>query len=92
MPKNQAPGRWVSNDWPPSTAPTTIAELPTSPRSAVRTTLSRRVDCPGASESTLRGGLVAVVVALGDTSSIGDSLLGLKRCFTAGAEIFMKLQ
>ena len=91
MPKNHAPGRWVSNDWPPRTAPATMAELPASPSSAVRSVLSSRAGCPGTSESTFGGG-VEVVVALGDTSSIGDSLVEPRRRFTAGAEIFMKLQ
>ena len=50
-----------------------------------------RAGCPGTSVSTFWGG-VAVVVALGDTSSIGDSLVEPPRCFTAGAENFMKLQ
>jgi hypothetical protein len=53
--------------------------------------LSSRAGCPGTSESTFGGG-VEVVVALGDTSSIGDSLVEPRRRFTAGAEIFMKLQ
>ncbi len=53
--------------------------------------LSARAGCPGTSESTL-GAVCEVVVALGDTSSIGDSLVELPRRFTAGAEIFMKLQ
>ncbi len=57
----------------------------------MRVTLSRRADSPGASVSTLWGA-VEVVVALGDTSSIGDSLLELLRLLTAGAKIFMKLQ
>jgi len=56
----------------------------------VRTVLSARAGCPGTSESTLGAG-TAVVVALGDTSSIGDSLVEPPWRFTAGAEIFMKL-
>ena len=43
------------------------------------------------SDSTFEGG-VGVVVALGDTSSIGDSLVEPPPRFTAGQEIFMKLQ
>jgi hypothetical protein len=91
MPKNQAPGRWVSKGWPPSTAPATIAELPTSPNRAVRTVLSSRAGCPGMSDSTFEGG-IGVVVALGDTSSIADSLVEPPPRYAAGEEIFMKLQ
>ena len=91
MPKNQAPGRWVSKDWPPSTAPATMAALPSRPNNAVRTVLSARAGCPGTSESTFEVS-VPVVVVLGDTSSIGDSLVELPQRFTAGAQIFIKLQ
>src|SRR5271163_1369004 len=90
MPKNHAPGRWVSNDWPPRTAPVAMAALPASPSRAVRSVLSSRASCPGTSEWTF-GGDVEVVVALGDTSSIGDSLVQPWRRYTAGTEVFMKL-
>ena len=58
----------------------------------MRTTLRWRAAAPVTSVSTLGGGAVAVVVSLGVTSSIGDSLVEPLRLFTAGAGIFMKLQ
>ena len=74
------------------TAPTTIAVLPTSPRSAVRATLNRSAGCSGASASTSWCGVGEVLVAPGDTSSIGDSLVESLKRFAAAAEIFMQLQ
>ena len=49
-------------------------------------------EVPLHTHSATFGGGVVVVVALGDTSSIGDSLVDPPRWFTAGEEIFMKLQ
>jgi hypothetical protein len=43
------------------------------------------------SDSTFEGG-IGVVVALGDTSSIADSLVEPPPRYAAGEEIFMKLQ
>ena len=74
IPKNHAPGRWVSNDWPPSTAPTTIAAVPTKPRNAVRATPRRTGMCGGAPDAAVSGGASVSVGALGVTSSIGGFL------------------
>ena len=53
MPKNQAPGRCASKDGPPRSAPTTIAVVPSAPRSAVRAKLICGAGCTGASGSAM---------------------------------------
>ena len=87
MPKNHAPARWVSKDWPPMTAPTTIAVVPTRPEDGrARHAQAEAPAARRAGATAVSGGAVEVVAALGGANSIGVSLPARPRRATAGGQ------